>query len=330
MMKKFLAALLLLSMALAGCGAEKQPEAAAAPAGPTRVAALKGPTAIGMVKMMDTYKGQPGIYTFDLYTGADEIVPLLVKGEADIALVPANVAATLYQKTEGQVRVIGVNTLSVLEFVTADTAVQSVAGLKGKKVYMTGKGTTPEYALRYVLEKNGLSMDDMQIDFKSEASEVVAALTQDASAVGLLPQPFATVATTQNDTLQIVMHLGDEWDKVAQDGSHLVTGVTVSRMGFEPMAMDAFLNDHAESAQFVKGHPDEAAPLVEESGIVKAPVAQKAIPNCGIVSLKGEEMKQALQGYLEALYEMSPEAVGGALPDDNFYAVDTLDFVNKK
>lgn len=332
-MKKILVILLLVSI-LAGCGAQA-PEESRMPAEQKpgtsqnqeqliRVAALKGPTAIGLVSMMDAYQDQTDQYQFSLYTGADEIVPLLVKGEIDVALIPANVAATLYQKTKGQIRAIGINTLSVLEVVTADGAVQSVADLAGKKLYMTGKSTTPEFTLQYLLEKNGLSMDDLQVEFKSEATEVVAALAQDPQAVGVLPQPFATVATMQNASLKIALHFGEEWDKAATDGSRLVTGVTVARTSVTDAAIERFLEDHAASVQYVNGHPEEAAVLVEQNGIVKAAVAQKAIPNCSIVSLIGDEMKKALSGYLDALYQLSPESIGGRLPDENFYIVDPV------
>lgn len=318
-MKKQLAALLLAILTLAGCSSA--PDAASNDAGSDtaviRVAALKGPTTMGMVKMIADNEGQ---YEFSLYTGADEIVPLLAKGETDIALLPANVAATLYQKTEGEVRVIGVNTLGVLSVVAADGAVQSIGDLQGKKLYMTGKGTTPEYVLRYVLEQNGLSMEQVTIDFKREAAEVVAALTQDPEAIGVLPQPFATVATTQNDTLKIAMQLGDFWE--AADGSRQVTGVTVTRTGTPPAALDRFLADHAASTAYVNANPEEAAVLVEENGIVKAEIAQKAIPYCSIVSLSGDEMRQALKGYLDVLYALAPESVGGAAPDDAFYVTD--------
>lgn len=174
----------------------------------------------------------------------------------------------------------------------------------------------------YLLKKNGLSIDDLQVEFKSEAAEVVAALSQDSQAVGILPQPFATVATTQNASLKIVLHFGEEWDKSATDGSRLVTGVTVARAAVPAESIEKFLKDHAASVQYVNAHPEEAAALVEQNGIVKAVVAQRAIPDCSIVSLSGEEMKQALSGYLDALFQISPESIGGQLPDDNFYAVD--------
>lgn len=338
--KKTLAALLLLSMTLVGCASKQTPAAneGAASQTPaqtttditpayedgvtTRIAALKGATTMGLVKLANDAEGG-GNYQFDMYVAADEIVPLIAKGETDIALVPANLAATLYQKTEGQVAVIDINTLSVLEVLSGDEAVQSIADIKGKTVYMTGKGAVPEYSLRYVLEKNGLTTDDVTIEFKAEPTEVVAAFAADPTSVAVLPQPFATVAMTQQgEAIKSVIHLGSEWEKAATDGSKLVTGVTIVRKQFlkeHPGVVARFLEDHAASVDYVNANAEEAAALIEKYDIVKAAVAQKAIANCNLVSITGEEMKTALSGYLQALYALAPEAVGGTLPDEAFY-----------
>lgn len=280
-----------------------------------KIAGLKGPTSMGLAQVMQ--ENTENEYT--MYTGADEIVPLVVKGEVDIALVPANLAATLYQKTEGKIKVIDVNTLSVLEVVTASENIKEIGDLAGKTVYMTGKGTTPEYALRTVLEMRGLAMEKLTVEFKTEASEVVSALTQNPEAIGILPQPFASVALTQNETLKAVMHLGEQWDNAAQDGSQLVTGVTIARADLDAEAIQAFITAHAKSVQYVNENPAEAAVWIEEMGIVKAAIAEKAIPSCNLVCLTGGQMQTALSGYLQALYDIAPDAVGGALPDEAFY-----------
>ena len=291
-----------------------------------RIGSLKGPTSMGLVSLMDlAEKGESeGSYTFTMVTDASELSAQMVAGDLDIALVPANMASILYQKTEGGVQLIDINTLGVLYVVSADTSIQSIADLAGKTVYMTGKGTTPEYAFNYLLSANGLSADDVTIEFKSEATEVAAILKEQPDAIGLLPQPFVTVAMSQNENLQMVLDLTEEWDKVqAEDGGSLVTGVTVCRsqvLEEQPEAVDRFIAEHKASTEFANTDVEAAAELVAAAGIIeKAPVAVKAMPYCSIVCITGQEMREALSGYLAVLYGQSPDFVGGALPDDAFY-----------
>ncbi len=291
-----------------------------------RIGSLKGPTSMGLVSLMDlAEKGESeGSYTFTMVTDASELSAQMVAGDLDIALVPANMASILYQKTEGGVQLIDINTLGVLYVVSADTSIQSIADLAGKTVYMTGKGTTPEYAFNYLLSANGLSADDVTIEFKSEATEVAAILKEQPDAIGLLPQPFVTVAMSQNENLQMVLDLTEEWDKVqAEDGGSLVTGVTVCRsqvLEEQPEAVDRFIAEHKASTEFANTDVEAAAELVAAAGIIeKAPVAVKAMPYCSIVCIDGSEMKDMVSGYLSVLYDQDPASVGGALPDDAFY-----------
>lgn len=197
-----------------------------------RVGSMKGPTTMGLVSLMDkASKGEAeGSYEFTMVTAADELVGKVVAGDVDIALVPANMASILYQKTSQGIQVLNINTLGVLYVAAADDSVQSVGDLKGRTVYMTGKGTTPDYAFRYLLSANGLEDGDVTIEYKSEAAEVAAVLKEQQDAIGLLPQPFVTVAMAQNESLKMVLDLTEEWDKVqSENGGSLVTGVTVCR-----------------------------------------------------------------------------------------------------
>lgn len=292
-----------------------------------RVGGLKGPTTMGLVKLMDDSEKGASLnqYEFTMVTAADELTALVASGKVDIALLPANVAAILYQKTEGNISVIDVNTLGVLYLVSADTSVQTAAQLKGRTVYLPGKGTTPEYALRYLMEKAGLSEQDVTLEFKSEAAEVASILAQDPSAIGLLPQPFVTSALAQNDALSITMDLTKEWDsyQTEEAPSRLVTGVTIVSNDFlaaHKDAVDIFLKEHEASVAFTNDDPAAAAVLIEQAGIVaKAAIAQQALPYCNITFLSGGESQRALSGYLNVLFEQNPAAVGGALPDDGFY-----------
>ncbi|MCI8455231.1 MAG: ABC transporter substrate-binding protein [Lachnospiraceae bacterium] len=294
-----------------------------------RVGGLKGPTTMGLVKLMDD--AQKGIsqnqYEFTMVTAADELTAMIAGGKVDIALLPANVAGVLFNKTKGGVTVIDINTLGVLYLVSSDSSVSSIDGLKGRTIYLPGKGTTPEYALRYLLSASGLSETDVTLEFKSEATEVAAVLAEDPTAIGLLPQPFVTVALAQNDTLSIILDLTKEWDALqAEEGkSRLVTGVTIVNTEFlaaHEELVKVFLDEHRESAEFTEKDADTAAEWIAEAGIVaKAPLAKQALPYCNITCITGEEMKAALSGYLKVLFGQNPASVGKTLPDDSFYYI---------
>ena len=292
-----------------------------------RVGSLKGPTSMGLVELMDKAEKDEALcnYEFTMVTAADELLGKMVSGDLDIALLPANVASVLYNKTQGGISVIDINTLGVLDIVASDSSIQSIADLKGKTLYLTGKGTSPDYVIRYLLRENGLSDSDVTLEYKSEPTEVAAVL-KEQDAIGLLPQPFVTAACVQNDKLSIVLDLTKEWEAVqGEGGSRLVTGVTVVRNDFlkeNPPVIDTFLTEHAASAAFANEKPEEASKLIAEAGIIeKAPVAQKALPYCNIVCLTGEEMKSALSGYLQVLFDQDAKSVGGKLPGDEFYYI---------
>lgn len=291
-----------------------------------RVGSLKGPTSMGLAQLMDrAEKGETeNDYTFTMAGKADELVGSVANGDLDIVLVPANVASILYTKTQGNVNVIDINTLGVLYVVASDDSISSMEDLKGKTLYMTGKGTTPEYVMNYLLSENGLTDGDVALEFKSEAAEVASVLKEDPSAVGVLPQPFATAACIQNEALKPVLDLTEQWNLLnKENGSQLVTGVTIVRSDFlkeHEAAVKLFIEDHKASAAYTSEHLDEAAEMVAALGIVeKAPVAKKAMPACNIVCITGDEMKSALSGYLSVLEAADAKSVGGQLPADDFY-----------
>lgn len=288
----------------------------------TNVAALKGPTAMGMVKMMKDDGG--AAYSFEICASADEITPRLVKGEIDIAALPANLAAVLYGKTQGELQVLAINTLGVLYIAERGDAIQSVADLAGKTIYSAGKGSTPEFALNYILKANGLTPgEDVTIEYKSEHSECLAALMNDAEAVAMLPQPFITTALSQAQDMRVALDLTEEWDRLQdENGSAMITGVVVARKAFiesQPEAVEQFLTDYAASVEYTLANVPEAAQIIGEYDIVPAAVAEKALPQCNICCITGAEMKDKLSGYLQVLFDADPNSVGGALPDDGFY-----------
>lgn len=332
---------LIMCAALAACGtsdssqsssaatAETTPVETAAPAEQTpetsaaslRVAGLKGPTTMGLCNLISDSEAT-GEYEFTMYGAADEIVPLLVKGDIDAAAVPANLAATLYQRTEGAVQVACINTLGVLYILEQGDTVQSVADLKGQTILTTGKGTTPEYVLRYVLEQNGLDPDtDVTIEYFSEATEALSQLQAGRGTIAMLPQPFVTSALSQVEGLRVALDMNTEWEAVA--GSKLVTGVLVVRTDAierDPDAFAAFMDGYKASVEAANTDLEGTAALCEEYGIVaKAALAQKALPECNIVFETGSEMKTDLTNYFQVLYDADPSSVGGAMPDDAFY-----------
>ena len=306
-MKKLIC-IFVLVMLLSGCASAEV----------ARVAALKGPTAIGMVQMME----KDAESAFEICASADEITPRLVRGEIDIAALPANLAAILYQRTEGEIQVLGVNTLGVMYIAERGESVQSVTDLAGKTIYSAGKGSTPEYALNYILKMNGLEPGkDVTIEWRTEHAECLSALMNDASAVAMLPQPFMTTAMGKAQDMRMALDLTEEWDRL-NTGSSMITGVVVGRRAFieeNPDAVQAFMENYRKSVEFVNANPAEAAVLVEKYGIVAAAVAEKAIPYCNICLIEGDEMQQKLSGYLEVLFEQDNASVGGKLPDDGFY-----------
>ncbi|MCI6376956.1 MAG: PhnD/SsuA/transferrin family substrate-binding protein [Clostridiales bacterium] len=316
-MKRILSGLLMLAMLMALLlgGAAAEPAA--------NVAALKGPTAMGMVKLMSEHEGD---YNFTIAAAIDEITPKLVKGELDIAAVPANLASVLYNNTQGKVKVLAVNTLGVLYIVENGDTVKSVEDLRGRTIFASGKGATPEYALNYLLSANGIDPEkDVTLEYKSEHSECLAALLANEGSVAMLPQPFVTTAQLKQPEVKVVLDMNEEWAKL-QEGSEtpsaLITGVLVGRTEFidqNQQAVSDFLDAYAQSVAFANENAEETAALIGQYDIIPEAVAKAALPYCSITYIDGEDMQNRLSGYLQVLFDQNPASVGGALPDDAFY-----------
>ena len=307
--------MLAMLMALLLGGAAAEPAA--------NVAALKGPTAMGMVKLMSEHEGD---YNFTIAAAIDEITPKLVKGELDIAAVPANLASVLYNNTQGKVKVLAVNTLGVLYIVENGDTVKSVEDLRGRTIFASGKGATPEYALNYLLSANGIDPEkDVTLEYKSEHSECLAALLANEGSVAMLPQPFVTTAQLKQPEVKVVLDMNEEWAKL-QEGSEtpsaLITGVLVGRSEFiekNPQIVSDFLDAYAQSVAFANENAEETAALIGQYDIIPEAVAKAALPYCSITYIDGEDMQNRLSGYLQVLFDQNPASVGGALPDDAFY-----------
>lgn len=291
-----------------------------------RVVGLKGPTGLSMVKLMsDSDAGAAaGTYEFSLVSSPDEIVAKLSGGEADLAAAPTNLAATLYNKTNKGVKLAAVTTLGVLYVVTAGGAkVGSIADLKGKTVYSSGQGATPEYALDYILKQNGLTPGkDVKVEYKAEHAELASLIIAGKAQIAVLPEPFVTQVLAKKSDAKVALDLTDEWNKAAENKSVLTMGCLIVSKKFAEQnkeALDTFLTEYKASAEYANSSVKETAALSEKYGIMPAAVAEKAIPNCAIVYLDGAEMKEKVPEFLNVLYQANPKSVGGKLPEDDFY-----------
>lgn len=322
-MKKKLITLALTAamvlLLLGGCGSSGQDHAT------IRLGGLKGPTSMGLAKLLTDAKDGKSASTIEytLAAAADELTSALIQGNLDMAAVPSNLASVLYNRTNGEISVLAVNTLGVLYIVDTKDSVHSFADLKGRTIYATGLGTTPEYSLKYLLQQNGLDPDkDVTLEFKSESTEIVSIMkSTDVEVVAMLPQPFVTVASSNVEGLNVALDLNAEWNAL-NNGSCLVTGVLIARNAFleeHPKAVAAFLEEYKSSTAYANANVEEVSEMIEALDIVKAPIAQKALPQCNITYLDGADMKTAMSGYLQILYDQNPQSVGGALPTDDFY-----------
>lgn len=291
-----------------------------------KAAALKGPTAIGMVYLMDQAKQQKtaGQYDFTIAAAADEFSAALLQGDLQIAALPCNAAAALYNKSGGKIKVLAINTLGVLYLLENGTTIHSVADLKGKTIYTTGKGTTPEYTLRFLLKSAGLDPDrDVRIEFMSEAAEAAVRLAQQSSsAVAMLPQPYAATVMMNNSEVRIALDVTKEWENLTQSDSTVVTGVIAVNAAYYEQnraAVAEWMRAYRASVEYVLGNPSAAAQLVSDFGIFSSAVAAQAIPYCNITYIDGAGMKHKINAYLQVLYDENPAAVGGRMPDDGFY-----------
>ncbi|MBP1588485.1 MAG: ABC transporter substrate-binding protein [Clostridia bacterium] len=323
----FAAMMLAAVMASAGCSVKDGPGAKSGEKlENVRVFALKGPTGLGMVGLMD--KGEKGetanSYKVTLASSPDEVTAEVIAGRFEIAAVPANLAAVLYNKTEGKVLLAAVNTLGVLYVLENGDTIREIADLKGKTIGATGQGSTPQYVLEYILRANGLEPGkDVTVEYYSEHAELAARMASGDVAVGMLPEPNVTSVLVKNADVRIAVDLTKEWEKSDKSGSTLTQGTVIVSRSFaeaHPDQLNDFLREYGESAAFVNANVSEAAELAEKFGVVPSKaIAAKAIPNCNIVTFTGNDAKARLSGFLKVLFEADAKSVGGQLPGDDFY-----------
>ena len=286
-----------------------------------KIAVLKGPTGMGIVKLMEDNKD---LYDITLYDSPDEIVSKIVTGEVDAAAVPSNLAPILYAKTKKQIELVAVNTLGVLYIVENGTTVKKISDLKGKTIVASGKGGTPEFVLNYILKKNGLDPDkDVTIEWKAQHSDVAAAVAAKQVDIAVLPEPFVTTTKMKDTTLQVPIDLTAEWKKVSGDDSQLIMGVMIFRKAFidsRGSDVDTFLDKYKASVDYVNKNAAAAGTLIEKNGILpNAKIAEMAIPRSNIVFISAQDAKKSLISFFTVLMQFDPTSIGGSLPDENFY-----------
>ena len=319
MKRLFLIAAALVAAVLAACGQADGPRAQ------VNVAVLTGPSALGALWLLDAAEAGDtrNAYEIAILGGPSEVVPLIVQGQVDIAAVPTNLAAVLYNQTGGGVQVIALSTMGVLHVIDATGEIGSVGDLAGRTVHLSPPGAAPEFAFNYVLRQNGLTPGmDVELVFHAEPPQIGALLAQGVAEIALLPEPFATTVVMQNDNLRHALDLSQEWAQVSEDSALVMTAI-VARTEFiaeNPGAIAVFLQEYEQSVAFVNEHVAEAAQLAVLHGIIpNEAIAASAIPRSNQVFVTGAQMQRYLAGYLAVLYAQYPPSVGGSLPDENFY-----------
>ncbi|MCC8131112.1 MAG: ABC transporter substrate-binding protein [Ruminococcus sp.] len=317
--KRIIAVLTAIVMALALCGCSEKSVGTE-----INIAVLSGPTGIGAVYLMEANDNgeTTNTYNFTISSVNDDVVAGLTSGEYDIAAVATNVAANLYNKTDGAIQICALNTYGVLYILENGDSIESVEDLRGKTIYATGQGANPEYVLDYILSENGIDPEnDVTIEYMDSDALVTLMATGEAE-ICMLPVPAVTNVMIQNSDVRIALDITEEWNKVSEEGQ-LTMGCVVVRTEFaeeNPEAVEAFLEEYAESIENVQENVEHAAELCETYGVVaKAAVAQKAIPDCNLCCITGDEIRTTIEPYYTVLYNANASSIGGAIPDEDFY-----------
>lgn len=322
---KYLAVLLnlFLLLNLAACG-KKSENTEEKEKAKINVVALKGPTALGSVKLWEDSENGDTEATYNISVVGDpsEAVAKIANKDADVAMVPTNMASVLYNKTSKNVNIAAINTLGVLYLVTNDKSISSIRDLAGKTVFVSGQGATPDFVLRYILKKNGLIPGkDVNLEYKSEHSELAAQVISENVSIAVLPEPFVSQVLTKNSKIMASLDLTNEWNKITND-SVLTMGSIVVRKDFlknKKEDFDKFLKSYQKSVEYVNENTEKAAELADKFGIMQKEIAIKALPKCNVVFISGNEMQQKTENFLKILYDFEPKSIGGKIPDEDFY-----------
>ena len=327
-MKKIFTIMLvaILLPAFVSCSSQEYPQNYDAPT--VRIAAMRGPTALGLLQLMDAAEQDNtiGNYEFTLLGMPDQVPPLLARGDIDIAAVPSNLAAILHNNPDIDIQVLAIVTLGVLHIVDTTGEIHSVSDLAGRTIFVSGQGAMPEFALNYVLSQNGLTPGvDVNIEFRAEHTEIAAMLEAGIAEIALLPEPFVSTVLARVEGLRPALDLTEEWNRIQPDYG-LIMSVVIGRRSFleeNPATVTTLLAEYAASIEFVTSNIPQAAQLAARFDIIpNAAIAETALPRTHITFLNGEEMKRNLMGFYNVLYAQAPQSIGGRLPDETFFFMD--------
>lgn len=314
--------ILLAAFAFAGCGGEAgNDEAAGTVSEMVNVAVLNGPTGMGAVQLTD----MEDKYNVETYEAPTDIAPKLISGEVDVAALPSNMAAVLYNKTEGNIVAVTPLALGVLYITGNDTDISDIADLQGKTIVSSGQGGTPEYALQKILDNAGLTMgENVQVEWLASHADVNQKLLTEPGTIAMVPEPFVSAATAQSENVKVHFDMNELWKEAT--GQEFPMGVLVATKDFAESRsgdLEVLLSDLKASVDYVNEDSDEAAQLIVDKGFLgDAAIAKKAIPGCSLVCYTADDLQEGmemLKVFNSTMFEVDPQAVGGKLPEDNLY-----------
>lgn len=287
------------------------------------IAGLKGPTSIGMLKLMESSPTFGGVESrFEVVNTPDLMVARLVTGEADFAFLPLNLAANLYARGV-PIELAATTGDGVLYVVTSRRDIHTLSDLKGKHVYDVARGSTPEFMLDYLLRRAGVDpRRDLRIDFTYSHLELTQQLAAGRVDCAVLPEPFATIAMTANRKLRVAIDLQRAWEKVQGTRRPYPTSALVVRRALavnHPTIVRAVLDAERASIAWATAHPKEAGALAERFLALPAAVVSEAMPRLNLRFAPALQARPGVQSFLEKFFAFDPASIGGKLPNDGFY-----------
>jgi NitT/TauT family transport system substrate-binding protein len=285
---------------------------------PLKIAALNGPTGMGLIQLIDQADAK---YEITIYQSPDEITAKVISGEVDIACVPSNLGAVLYNKTK-QVQLVGVNTLGVLYLVENGQSITSLEDVKGKTILSSGQGAVPQFVLEYLLEQQGINpKEDVTIQYLANHTDIASTLLTQEGTIALLPQPFVTTVLAKDDAVRVVMDMNALWTDTTGEGLPMGVVITQKQVAKNrAKEIEAFVKEYRDSVAFIEENLEEAANLIVKHELLpNVEIAKIAIPNCNIVFEEKEEARVMLDAFFRILEQNEPKSVGGIIPDEGFY-----------
>ncbi|MDR1637291.1 MAG: ABC transporter substrate-binding protein, partial [Treponema sp.] len=265
----------------------------------------------------------PGLnVTVEALAQADLMAAKFIAGEAKAGILPPNVAAKIASSGKN-LKIAAVIGTGMLNLISAEPAVQSIAGLKGRSVEVAGQGATPDYVFRRILMTQGLKPDvDVIFGYSLAYPEIAQSLIAGRISLALLPEPFATMARSENPNLRVIGNIQDEWVKAGGEGNFPMTALVLDGDWAlsHPQGVAALLGALKASIEWVVANPAGAGALVEKHGLgLRAPVVAAAVPRSNYVYIPAAEARSSLESLYQVFLEFAPQSIGGALPKDDFY-----------